>query len=592
MKTRVLQSCSILLALLLVAVACVPVTETPAAQPAAAPEAAASQAAPAAGGELPRNETVYIGGFQWGPPTTFNPMAGSVNWPASGNQNLLYESLYAFNLLTGQLDPLLAKELTFTDQGTAIVALQPDTKWQDGEALTTDDILFTYGLAKDNPDLPFSTFWDYVSDMQATADRTIELTLNPERVNPGMVRNYLCTVRILPKHVWEARLGGEVAISQFVDTEPIGSGPYKVLDFSAERIAVERDDNYWGKAVYGLPVPKYVVHPIFKSNDDGNLALQTGALDLSQQFVPQIWLMWEEKGQPVGTWFKEEPFYVPGGIPFMFINLHKPGLENPLVRRAIAYAINYPLIAATAMSRYSVPVSSSLIVPKGGEDKYFDAEAIKANGWEYDPAKAVEILENELKATKGSDGTYVLPDGTRLGPWKVICPYGWTDWMTALEVVAQSAKEVGIDISTEFPDSPVCYSKTRNGDFDLTLFSIAAATPASPWLRFRDVLDDRGLPEFGTQAFWNYCRYSNPAVYDLLDQAATETDEATLKGVLGELDKIYMADIPGIGLMYRPLEFYEFNESVWTGFPTSENPWAPPQHQHAGIRVLFGIKPK
>ncbi len=158
----------------------------------------------------------------------------------------------------------------------------------------------------------------------------------------------------------------------------------------------------------------------------------------------------EEKGQPVGTWFKEEPFYVPGGIPFMFINLHKPGLENPLVRRAIAYAINYPLIAATAMSRYSVPVSSSLIVPKGGEDKYFDAEAIKANGWEYDPAKAVEILENESKATKGSDGTYVLPDGTRLGPWKVICPYGWTDWMTALEVVAQSAKEVGIDISTEF----------------------------------------------------------------------------------------------------------------------------------------------
>ncbi len=68
----------------------------------------------------------------------------------------------------------MAKELALTDQGTAIVTLQPDTKWQDGEALTTDDILFTYGLAKDNPDLPFSTFWDYVSDMQATADRTIE----------------------------------------------------------------------------------------------------------------------------------------------------------------------------------------------------------------------------------------------------------------------------------------------------------------------------------------------------------------------------------------------------------------------------------
>jgi len=592
MKSHLLQCCSVLLAVALLAAACVPVAQAPAAQPAAPAEATAAPAAEAAGGELPRTETVYIGGFQWGPPTSFNPLGGTVTWPASGNQNLLYESLFAFNLLTGDLDPLLAKELAFPDQDSIVVTLQDGTRWQDGEALTVDDVLFTYGLAKENPDLPFSTFWDYVADMVATGDRTIELTLNPDRLNLGMVRNYLCTVRILPQHIWEARLSGDVKISQYVETAPVGSGPYKVQAFSAERVAAERDDNYWGKEVYGLPVPKYVVHPIFKSNDDGNLALQTGALDLSQQFVPQIWLMWEEKGLPVGTWFKEEPYYVPGGIPFMFINIHKPGLDNPLVRRAIAYSINYPLIAATAMSRYSAPVSSSLIVPDGGEDKYFDAESVAANGWSYDPEKAVEILEKELKATKGSDGIYVLPDGTRLGPWTVICPYGWTDWMTALEVVSQSAKEIGIEINTEFPDTPVAYSKTRNGDFDLTLFSIAAASPASPWLRFRDVLDDRGLPDFGTQAFWNYCRYSNEAVYDLLDKAATETDEAALKSLLGELDKIYMQDIPGIGLMYRPLEFYEFNETVWTGFPTSENPWAPPQHQHAGIRILFGIKPK
>ena len=42
--------------------------------------------------------------------------------------------------------------------------------------------------------------------------------------------------------------------------------------------------------------------------------------------------------------------------------------------------------------------------------------------------------------------------------------------------------------------------------------------------------------------------------------------------------------------MYRPLEFYEFNETNWTGFPTSENPYAPPMWQGAGIQWLFKLK--
>jgi peptide/nickel transport system substrate-binding protein len=53
-----------------------------------------------------------------------------------------------------------------------------------------------------------------------------------------------------------------------------------------------------------------------------------------------------------------------------------------------------------------------------------------------------------------------------------------------------------------------------------------------------------------------------------------------------------MADVPAIPLMYRPLEFYEFNESHWTGFPTAENPTAPPMFQGAGIKVLYNLTAK
>ena len=79
-----------------------------------------------------------------------------------------------------------------------------------------------------------------------------------------------------------------------------------------------------------------------------------------------------------------------------------------------------PEIATTAMSDYSEPAKASLIVPVGFESKYFDQAAVDADGWTYDPDKAVSILEGELKAKKGSDGIYELPDGTKLGGWTLI----------------------------------------------------------------------------------------------------------------------------------------------------------------------------
>ena len=111
------------------------------------------------------------------------------------------------------------------------------------------------------------------------------------------------------------------------------------------------------------------------------------------------------------------------------------------------------------MSDYSDPANASLIIPTGYESKFYDAAAVQAEGWKFDPAKAKDILENDLKAKKGSDGIYELPDGTKLGGWKLITPTGWTDWNTACEIVAKSVKEVGIDISTEFPQAPTAISQ-------------------------------------------------------------------------------------------------------------------------------------
>jgi peptide/nickel transport system substrate-binding protein len=132
----------------------------------------------------------------------------------------------------------------------------------------------------------------------------------------------------------------------------------------------------------------------------------------------------------------------------------------------------------------------------------------------------------------------------------------------------------------------------QTGNFDFVLWYVTGASPAAPWARFRDVLDNRGVPKVGEKAFWNYNRYSNAKVPALLDQAAAAS-EADQKALFAQLDDIYRQDIPVIPLMYRPDEFYEFNESTWTGFPTDAHPsGGAPMFKGAGVFNLNALKPK
>lgn len=533
-------------------------------------------------------DTLFVNQGQWGAPTSFNPLSASPAFPTAGGQlQLIYETLVRFNLIDGSLQPGLATELR--QEGDLLtLPLQQGTKWSDGQDLTADDVVFTFQLAKDNP-LSYSTIWDYLDKVEATDARTVVFTGKSSPSNPGSIKASIASTYILPKHVWEDHATDGSLLKQ-TNLEPVGSGPFLLDKYDQQQIALKRHDDYWGKAVFGTPAMTTINHPIFKSNQDADLKLASGDLDVSQGFTSQIWKMWEDQKKPVATWLKDAPYYLPGNIPLIIFNTTVKGLDDARVRRAIAYSIDYANIAKTAMSSYSDTVNASLVLPTGFEKSYYDEAAVQASGWTHDPDAAVKILEGELKAEKGSDGIYVLPDGTKLGGWTVQCPTGWTDWNTALEIVAKSAKAVGIGIATEFPQAPTWNQAIQNGDFDIAMNTYSGVSPATPWARFRDALDSRGVPKVGKQAYRNYGRYTNDKVAALLDRAGAAVDDAELEATYAELDAIYREDVPCVGLMYRPLEFYEFNSSTWDNFPTSDNPYAPPMWQGAGIQWLFQLK--
>ena len=333
-----------------------------------------------------------------GVPTNFNPLGASPAWPtANGQSQLIYETLLRFNLLDGTLQPGLAKELQEPEPGVLVLPLQDGTTWSDGTDLTADDVVFTFELAE-KVALGYSNVWTYLESVEAIDQRTVRFTVKKKPYNPGSVKDAIAGTFIVPKHVWEPVDPEEIL--KETNLEPVGSGPFTLERYDQTQINLARFDDYWGKEIFGTPAMTTINHPIFKSNNDSDLKLESGELDAAQTFTSQIWKMWE-KGAPVGTWLKEKPYYLPGNLPLLEINAHVKGLDNAGVRRAIAHCIDYAVIASTAMSDYSDPAKASLILPTGAESKYFDQASVDQEGWTHDPDKAIDILENELEVHQG-----------------------------------------------------------------------------------------------------------------------------------------------------------------------------------------------
>lgn len=565
-------------------------------QPSVTQPAAATAAQSSDTKETPRNETLYINGLQWGAPTNFNLLSGNAGFPINyGNsRELIYETLFMINMLDGKLEPLLATKYAWTDDLTLRIDLNKDAKWSDGQPFTSDDVVYSYQLGK-KYQVNWSSFWTYIDSVSADGPNAVNIKLKKENPNKLTVMDSIELIPMLPKHVWEEiekKDNNDLpTIRKEVNTNPVGTGPYKMFFYNDQKITVVRDDNYWGKTLFGkLPAPKYITHVIYKDNAAGDLAFKSGQVDVSQQFIPQVWNMWKG-GAPVKTYMKDAPYYLTGSMPSIFFNTTKKGLDNPDVRKAIALSMDYKKISDLAMSGYSPAMKPSITLDSDSEKKFVDQVAIKPLQWSTDVAAANALLD-KIGAVKGADGIRVL-NGTRLGPFDIECPYGWSDANASLEIVAQNAKAIGIEIRTKFPEQPVWSNDLQTGKFDIIYNTPAGGvSPSQPWNRARAIMYSKNVAPVGEMAFWNWGRYKNEKADQIIDKIPTLTDEAQVKALYTELAKIWLTDVPSIPLEYRPWEFYTVNESVWKGFPTEgDGTNIPPQISidGAGVKALYRI---
>src|SRR6187431_1252685 len=108
---------------------------------------------------FPRAETFYLGGRQWGEPSTFNPL-GSAGWPVS-TMNLLYETLLMYDSISGRMQPLLAETYAVHDDSVEIT-LNPAARWNDGKPVSAFDVTFTFELGRRYKSLNIAPIWQYL----------------------------------------------------------------------------------------------------------------------------------------------------------------------------------------------------------------------------------------------------------------------------------------------------------------------------------------------------------------------------------------------------------------------------------------------
>lgn len=575
-------------------------TEAPAEEPAAT-EAPAEEADPNA---LPRTETLYFNGQQWGPVVGWNPYSNSNNNAMAIAQQdnarvTMFETPYLYNMLDGQMYPLLADgDFQWNEDRTEITfKIKEAAHWSDGTPVTAEDVAYTWAThVKYNTPTGAANI-EYIENIEAVDPQTVvvKAKLNDEgqAVNPLLVAAYLSSNYVIQK-AWtetlEERVGGDAtALLADPAEDVVYSGPYTKYFADDTKVVMIRDDNYWGQdaSMWGkLPAPKYLAHTIFKDNAAGTTALQAGEVDVSQQFNSNVQDLWLKDNLPISTYLPEAPYGIGASLPTAFFNLESPGLDQVAVRKAIAMAVDYDTIVANAMTNQSATfdqVPRSLMNPTEGEQALYDQAAVADLQWAGKDVEGAKALLDEAGIVDSDGDGWREFNGEKLS-YVATCPNGWSDWQAAIEVVAAAGKEIGIDITTNYPEWSVYQTVVTKSDaplpegYDIFMMWSDGAGPTQPWGRIRKLLSSEFI---GMSSNWNgnWGQYSNPEADALIQAIPAETDEAKLKEMYTELVKIYLTEVPSFTLMYRPQSFHTVNESVWTNFPhegDGTNPPVPP----------------
>ena len=165
--------------------------------------------------------------------------------------------------------------------------------------------------------------------------------------------------------------------------------------------------------------------------------------------------------------------------------------------------------------------------------------------------------------------------------------------MTSIQVIADSAKAVGIKVTPAYPEYATLVDDRGHANYDL-LLNNDRQWSNTPWTYYQYLFQ---LPILDNQATVNFSRYTNQTAWNLtqaLDKIPSSNTKA-IKATMSKLQRIFLQDLPAIPLWYNGM-WSMMSTKYWTNWPSnSGNQFAPTAWrnymQMTAIDMLTSLKP-
>ena len=433
---------------------------------------------------------------------------GTVNFHFFGPllNNLIWSDPYGTDL-NGDA----AEGWTISDAGKVITfRLRKGITYHDGTPLTSKDVAYNIDRGvhpRDTTMTQFRVLFSAISQIETPDDLTVKLTLSapsnvmlPALASPGVF-------------IYPAAYPFPERLADW-QKAPIGSGPYKMTAIQPDnKISYVKNGNYFKP---GMP---YVdaLEMTAMGNETAIAAFRAGKLDGANLDSSSIQYQLPELAKAWGF----VPVKLSISISSLYVN-QKPPFTNPLVRQALNLAMDRqalvntwlrgvgtrlapPLLPPELGGRFGIPQKEMETMPGYGEDKTADLAAAKAL------LKQAGVDPSTI--TINLQGTVTFPQFA--------------------ETVDASLRDLGFKTKVEILSGVEASSRQLAGNFD------ALATETS--LTFDDP-KDRLAGYLGTGGPFNYGKWSNPKIDDLIAQEDREQDPAKRKQLILDLQRADLDD--------------------------------------------------
>lgn len=429
---------------------------------------------------------------------TWNPWAQSGYVRIDSNVGrLMFEKLAFYNYETQSYEPWIAKDWTI-EEDKAVITLDQEFKWSDGDRFSADDLLVKYQMDKN---IYREGSWDnhpYIGSVESKGSDTFQINLSTPankdlfKLNE-LVQRFGTKGSVYKPHleklenaskdefesVRKSITGGGDSKGLIIEDPPV-PGPWKLKAKKSSQYELEPNEHY--KHADKINFTKAV--SVFYGSDQKKWqALKTGNLSGSPELSvpPQV-------KEQFPDFIKQATKPCWCGLTLMFQFDH-PLYSQRGVREAFAWLLNRQKIVQNMGSEthilIEIPSGLKQDAMSGYEKGYlgdlaskFQTYAPKSSKTE----KATSLLEG-VGFTK-ENGKWIQPDGK---PWKItIKTASQGFWTTFAQAVSSQLKDFGIDAQVKSQDNSTYWGTTfANGDYNVAVNWSGGWNP-HPWFTFND----------------------------------------------------------------------------------------------------------